>query len=785
MTVTQLPIETRGKGPSWPGLALITIGVVVFLSSFYPNIAEGNAFVGDLLELVGTASIVFGANAFIRRISRSEYATGLFLGGCFLLTFARAIDFSEEIRMLDGTPLIGLDGSMHDLFMRLFESVGYICILLTMLALMYELSQMFGTAVSERQRFKELHQASQYLARVADMTADAVLAVNDNGRIEVWNKGAVKLFGYSKEEAAHLNVREVLSIDTGDKGLNAWVTEAASARAADVAAHRKDKSEFTAGVTYSTITGEDGEVLGVSVVVRDMDERTRIERELIQSRKLLSSALHAADVGLFVLDRDGEIVEFNARMQDLTGMTRASLHDEDLESVAQKLLEEPAGLVTAVRDRVLTRGKHVELRNLKLRRPDGSVRVCNGAIAPVIDESGCVIAAAGVAVDMTDREALQSRLIEAQKMDSVGRLAGGIAHDFNNILTGVLGYATLAKNAVVPDSPVHKHLSRIESSAIRASELTHQLLTFARGGARNETKLSINNIIEETVSLVSHSLNPNVRIVFAPKDGVDVVSADPTQMHQMIMNLCLNARDAIAFSGEIRVFAENIDVTEAERARLQVAVPGRYVRVRVEDTGRGMSPEVSRRIFEPFYSTKKQGQAYGLGLSVVYGIVHSHRGVITVESVVGSGTTFDVYLPSAGHAAPAAPPEEVPAIKREKDTVLVVDDEQLLRAVLQDILEMTGYSVLQASTGEEAIEIYRARQNEISVVIMDVVMPGMGGAKALEELTRLNPKVRCIISSGFGAEGIENKFNGAQLRFVPKPFSTANVTSAVHDLLNI
>ena len=235
--------------------------------------------------------------------------------------------------------------------------------------MMYELSQMFGTAVSERQRFKELHQASQYLARVADMTADAVLAVNDNGRIEVWNKGAVKLFGYSKEEAAHLNVREVLSIDTGDKGLNAWVTEAASTRAADVAAHRKDKTEFTAGVTFSTITGDDGEVLGVSVVVRDMDERKRIERELIQSRKLLSSALHAADVGLFVLDRDGEIVEFNARMQDLTGMTRASLHDEDLESVAQKLLEEPAGLVTAVRDRVLTRGKHVELRNLKLRRP--------------------------------------------------------------------------------------------------------------------------------------------------------------------------------------------------------------------------------------------------------------------------------------------------------------------------------------------------------------------------------------------------------------------------------
>jgi PAS domain S-box-containing protein len=734
--------------------------------------------------LVGTACLVFGANIFVRRISTSDYATGLFLGGCSLLTFARLLDFTEEIHVFDGAAVIGAGGAAQDVVMRLSESLGYICILLTMLALMYELSRLIVSAEREGGRYKELHQASQYLARVADMTVDAVLAVNDLGKIEVWNKGAERLFQYTKDDATQLNVREVLSLDTGDTGFVSWVSNAASSRALDITASRKDGTQFMAGVTFSVITGDDGQALGVSVVVRDIDERKRAEHELVASRKLISGALHAADVGLFVLDRDGEVIEFNMRMQELTGLSRAMLHDETVHTIAAKLLDDPRSLTSAVFDRVLKLGKHVELRNVKLHRPDGSVRICNGAIAPVTSEGGEVIAAAGVAVDVTDREALQARLLEAQKMDSIGRLAGGIAHDFNNILTGVLGYATLAKKSVDADSPVMKHLSQIETSAVRASELTNQLLTFARGGSRNETKLSLNPLIDETIKLVSHSLDPNVRISFAASDSLDQVNADPAQMHQMIMNLCLNARDAIPFAGEIRVFAENVQVSEADRERLQIAATGRYVRIRVEDTGRGMAPEVSRRIFEPFFSTKKQGQAYGLGLSVVYGVVHSHRGVITVDSVVGSGTTFDVYLPSAGQAVVAEKRGNGTAAKRNKETILVVDDEQLLRAVLQDILEMSGYDVLQAATGEEAIEIYQDHKEDISVVILDVVMPGMGGAKALDELVKINPQLRCIISSGFAGEEIEGKHNGELLRIVPKPFSTTSVTAAVRDLLH-
>ncbi|MDZ4859092.1 MAG: PAS domain S-box protein [Candidatus Hydrogenedentes bacterium] len=775
-----------GKQYRWLALTLIISGVVVFLLSFYPNMFLKNELVGDAFELVGTAGLVFGVSVFVGQLSRSTYATGLYLGGCFLLTLARFLDFTEEINGLSGVFLVGDNGLGHDLAMRMSESVGYIGLLLSMLALMHELSRMMLNAEEEGRRYKSLHQASQYLTRVADMTADAVFAVDDAGSVQTWNKGAERLFQFSKEQALGKDLRHLLVTGLGDvqDGVAAWATNSASRQEIDVTARSASGVEFAAGASFSPIYGDDGAILGVSVVVRNIEVRKRAERELVASHRMLSGALHAADVGMFVLNRQGSAIEFNARMQELTGITLATIEADTLQTIAKDLLEDPESFISAIYDRVLKLGKHVELRNIRLRRPDGSLRICNGAIAPVMDENGSVIAAAGVVVDITEREALQSRLLEAQKMDSVGRLAGGIAHDFNNILTGVLGYATLAKQATQPESPVMKHLAQIEASAVRASELTHQLLTFARGGSRNETKLALHPIIDETVKLVAHSINPNVKISFTSGDTLDQVSADPAQIHQLLMNLFLNARDAIDFAGEIRVMAQNIEVTDADREKLQIASPGRYVRIRVEDTGRGIAPEVVARIFEPFFSTKKQGQAYGLGLSVVYGIVHSHRGAITVNSALGEGSTFDVYLPSAGQVVVQPKPENGTIVKRERDTILVVDDEQLLRAVLQDILEMSGYDVIQASTGEEAIEVYQSRGKDISLVIMDVVMPGMGGARALDELWKINPDLRCVVSSGFGGEAINENHHSQFLRFVPKPFSTTNVTSAIHDLLH-
>jgi CheY-like chemotaxis protein len=328
----------------------------------------------------------------------------------------------------------------------------------------------------------------------------------------------------------------------------------------------------------------------------------------------------------------------------------------------------------------------------------------------------------------------------------------------------------------------------IEDSALRASELTNQLLTFAQAGARNTETLSLNAIVGETVNLLSHTLDPNVRLSFDATPNLDFVEADRTQIHQIVMNLCLNSRDAmVGGTGEINLSTANVDVDDALAEKVHVPTRGAFVCLAVEDTGCGMPPDVVRRMFDPFFSTKQQGQAIGMGLSVVYGIIQSHGGGLRVESEEGQGTRIEVYFPSAGKGSPTESAH--PRLERDEPNgdglILVVDDEKLLRTLLQDILGMAGYDVIDASTGEEAIEIYEQRKDEIALVVLDIVMPGMGGAKALELLIQINPGLRCIVSSGYGSEALDASFlNRENIRFLAKPFQSTVVMDTVRELLD-
>jgi CheY-like chemotaxis protein len=292
-------------------------------------------------------------------------------------------------------------------------------------------------------------------------------------------------------------------------------------------------------------------------------------------------------------------------------------------------------------------------------------------------------------------------------------------------------------------------------------------------------------LITETLKLTARTLGPNVNVRTTLASDLDTVRADRSQMSQVLMNLLLNARDAVSGNGEIWVSTANVTVNAAMRNRLQIAAADRSVRISVEDNGCGIPPDVAQRMFEPFFSTKKQGQAYGLGLSVVYGIVRSHGGGIHVESEVGKGTRIHVYLPAVETGAPAETPGRAQNGRAGKsETVLVVDDEKLLRAMLQDILETSGYRVLEAGTGEEALEIYNNHKDEIGVIILDIIMPGMGGARALERLKQINPDLRCIVSSGYGVETLDDGLlNGKHIRFVGKPYKSSSVVSTVREML--
>jgi CheY-like chemotaxis protein len=378
-------------------------------------------------------------------------------------------------------------------------------------------------------------------------------------------------------------------------------------------------------------------------------------------------------------------------------------------------------------------------------------------------------------------------LLEAQKMEGIGRLAGGVAHDFNNILSGILGYASLMSTKLEPGSEFRRYVHVIEESASRAAELTKQLLAFAREEGASRMQVDLNRIVDESLKLVSAGLDPNIQLDFHPGEGVNPVHADPGQLQQLVTNLCINSRDALAGTGAISVRTSNAEIDEAAARRLNLEATGPYVQLTVSDDGCGMPPEVTQRMFEPFFSTKQDGQAYGLGLSVVYGIVSRQKGAIHVESEHKQGTEIHIYIPAASDASAATGKIEAPSAEpaQGSETILVVDDEELVRAVVGDILKTAGYTVLEASTGEEAIDLYQRRQGAIGLIVLDLIMPGMGGIRALEELRKIDPEVRCILNSGHTAQTIDTReLTGKHVRFMPKPFQAGVLTTAVRDVLD-
>ncbi|MBI4557312.1 MAG: PAS domain S-box protein, partial [Candidatus Hydrogenedentes bacterium] len=767
--------------------ALLAIGTIVFALSMWFNYGVARPGCGDFLEWIGTSFLMVGGCLIVRSLSRNRYITWCCYAGAAGLIFARLADYIDEFDGLAYVPLFGREGFDHTLFVRGAEGFGYTCLFLTLLAVLFELARMKSAAEREQKRYKDLHEASLFLARVADMSVEAVFGCDREGKIRSWNHGAGQLFGYTARDAIGMRIGELIieGLNVPERDLVDRVRRLGAITGTEVVARTKEGRRLAAEASFSLVLDTANEPVGVSVIVRDIEKRKQAEQELIASRNILSGALQNADVGMFILDHEGRLVEFNARMEELTGLRRSEA--PPLDEISDMLFGSSARFAKSVKDKVLTQGSQVEFRNLALRHRDGRKRVCNLAVSPVMGELGKIVAATGIAVDITDREALHAKLLESQKMESVGRLAGGVAHDFNNLLGGILGYASLLRQQLNTESTFRRQVEAIEDAATRASELTHQLLTFAKGGKYRVEPVNLNEAAQETVKLLSRSVNPNIHVRFEPSRTLSVVEADAAQMQQVLMNLCINARDAIEDEGEISIRIADMHVDENLRICLNLNRIGPYVRVTVSDTGSGMPPEVTQRMFEPFFSTKQHGRGYGLGLSVVYGIVEAHKGAIQVESEVGKGTSIHVYFPATGEPTPA--PQKIARVFRGSttgsETILVVDDEQLIRAVLHDILQFEGYTVFEAASGEEAIELYASNGHHIALIILDLLMPGMGGAKALTRLREINPDLRCIISSGFGTETVDRaQLVNPHTRFVSKPYQARALMASVRELLD-
>ena len=385
--------------------------------------------------------------------------------------------------------------------------------------------------------------------------------------------------------------------------------------------------------------------------------------------------------------------------------------------------------------------------------------------------------------DVTDRVHLEERLREAQKMEAVGQLAGGVAHDFNNLVTGILCHANLIRDAATPGEAVHEAAKTIEEAARRAAELTGQLLGFARRGKLENVPVDLAAAIAAAVTLVGPTLGEKVRVSRRIRTPRPLAMGDPGQLQQVVLNLVLNARDAMPDGGELAFQVDETELDAAAAARPDAA-PGRYVVLSVSDTGRGIAAEVRHRIFEPFYTTKPPGQGLGMGLAVVYGIVRNHGGWVEVESEVGRGTTLRVHLPAAPEGAQVPPPVAPAPTPRRAGRILVVEDAEVVRRAVEQMLTRAGYEVVTASNGREAVACYAAHAGRLDLVIIDLRMPEMDGRACFRELKRLDPGVTAIVSTGYEADGAaQEMLDQGMVGFVRKPYQMEDLLGAVASAL--
>jgi signal transduction histidine kinase len=386
--------------------------------------------------------------------------------------------------------------------------------------------------------------------------------------------------------------------------------------------------------------------------------------------------------------------------------------------------------------------------------------------------------------EITERKQLEAHLLQAQKMESIGRLAAGIAHDFNNLLTPIGGFAELLLRKAPQGSQQQEYLRQIKMAAERAATLTGQLRLFTRQEKGERHPVQLNSVVEETRALLERSISKEIAIELRLASELWAVEADLSQVSQVLMNLCVNACDAMPDGGILTLETRNVTLEEEWARAMLEARPGRYVCLSVSDTGCGMSPEVQARLFEPFFTTKEVGEGTGLGLAVVYGIVKGHGGFINVYSEEGRGSTFHVYLPAMEWAVEERESEGL-ELPTGTETILVVDDEEMVLALGQRVLELCGYTVLMAEDGFQALEVYQAYRGEIGLVVLDVVMPQMGGLECLHRLRELDPQVKVLISTGYTARGLAQKLvaEGA-LGVVEKPFQIQDFATAVRTTID-
>ena len=624
---------------------------------------------------------------------------------------------------------------------------------------------------------------------------DCIVTIDHAGRVTDFNPAAERTFGYRRAEILGRPLADLI-IPAGLReqhraGLARYLETGESefmGRRIEQTAMRADGSEFPVELTLSRIPGVEPAVF--TGFVRDITERRRAEADLRGTLSLLTATLESTADGILVVDQAGKIVSLNRKFSDMWRIPEsilASRDDDQAIGFVLSQLKDPEAFLAKVRE-LYAQPDAQSFDVLEFK--DG--RVFERYSMPQrID--GRSVGRVWSFRDVTERRRAETALLESelqlrqsQKMDAIGRLAGGVAHDFNNLLTVILGYGEQILEQVKPHEPTRRAAEEIQNAAERAAALTRQLLAFSRKQMLEPKVLDLNATVATTARLLRRLIGEDIELELKLDPGLGAVMADEHQIQQVIMNLAINARDAMPEGGVLTLTTANADLDDLYAHGHQPLPAGAYVVISVGDTGIGMDEETRARLFEPFFTTKERGKGTGLGLATVYGIVRQTGGYIWVYSEPGRGSVFKVYLPrlEAGVTPVAATPV-AHGLPRGTESVLLVEDETMVRDLLRGLLERHGYRVLIARSGEEALEVAAAHPGALDLLVTDVVMPGIGGPELATRLAPLHPRLRVLYVSGYADDDVlRHGVREGLTAFLQKPFSMEALVVKVREVLD-
>ena len=634
-----------------------------------------------------------------------------------------------------------------------------------------------------------------------DAIPDAIVAVDGAGIILQVNSQTEQLFGYdhglligqkieilvpARQRPQHIRHRDHFAEAPKVRRMGAGL---------DLYGRRRDGSEFPVEISLSPVSVEQGSL--ILSAIRDISDRKRIEQDLRRVneelektttqqlgdyRARLASIVDSSDDAILSKDLNGTITSWNKGAEHIYGYTASEIIGKPIALLTPR---DSPDEIPAILEKI-RRGESVEHYQTVRVTKDGQHLNMSLSVSPLRDTSGNIAGASVIARDITAQKKTEDHLRQAQKMEAVGRLAGGVAHDFNNIRGIITSCTELLRDRVDPNAAPSQYITHIHQATERGASLTRQLLAFSRKSVIQFQVLDLNDRLKDVSKLLRPLMGDDVEVLIVPNSSSAIIEADPGQLDQIVVNLAVNARDAMPHGGKFILETSTVHLDESFSVQHGRMSSGRYVMLAVSDSGTGMDEATQARIFEPFFTTKELGKGTGLGLATVYGIVQHNGGQIWVYSELGRGTTFKIYFPSAEHKIGIETKSEVEAAlpRPEGRTILLVEDDEVMRSLTRQLLVEQGYRVLEAADGRSALESLASHSGRVDLLLTDVVMRGMSGPELVTRVSQSHPSMKVIYMSGYTGELIaEREILNSGITLLEKPFTRSVLLKTVHSSL--